>query len=84
MRFVFNFSIIAPDHPLIISGTADYLDDAKFMFKAGINMYARDAGLDKKTKKKLLSLAKFVEPEILDDDQWSIDLLYKDELEEGF
>ena len=84
MRFSFNFSIVAPNHPILISGTADNLDDAKFMFKAGIRLYARDANLNKETLKKLLKMSKFVEPEIQEEHEWSIELLCKDELEQDF
>ncbi len=80
MRFVFNFSALAPDHPVLISGTAESLEEAKFMFKTGIKLYAKDAGYKKSITKKLLSMADLVEPEILNEHEWTIDLLMKDDV----
>lgn len=84
MRFVFNFSALAPEHPVLISGTAESLEEAKFMFRTGVKLYGKQAGYKKSVIKKLLQKADLVEPEILNEYEWTIDLLMADDiLEQG-
>ncbi len=79
-KFVFNFSEISPDNPILITGTADSLEEAKYMFKTGVRIYAKGAGYKKSEIKKLVNLTDLVEPEILEEYAWTIDLLTKDVL----
>jgi hypothetical protein len=54
------------------------------MFRTGVKLYGKQAGYKKSVIKKLLQKADLVEPEILNEYEWTIDLLMADDiLEQG-